>query len=147
MKKLAYIKHLFLGFQIYFEEIFHIIIVWSNYLSFKYLHRHSDPKHYFFESFKDNTKYSQICFNETKKIQTYHYKFFYIVFFKFVKIPYEYFQIFSDKDANYKIGPDFIGKKPNSFIEVTHIKPETYYEGIEFNHFHFKAFKMNNIRL
>ena len=145
MKKLSYIKHLFLRFQIYFEEIFYIIIVWSNYLNFKYLHKHSDPKHYFFESFKNNTNYSQICFNEAKKIQTYHYSFFYKVFFKFVKIPYEYFQIFSDKDDNYKIGPDFIWKKPNSFIEVTHIKPETYYEGIEFNHFHFKAFKMNNI--
>lgn len=76
MKKLSYIKHLFLGFQIYFEEIFYIIIVWSNYLSFKYLHKHSYPKHYFFESFKNNTNYSQICFNEAKK-----YKHIITVFF------------------------------------------------------------------
>lgn len=76
MKKLFSFKRLFLGFRIYSYEFIYIVNVWLCYLCFRYLHKHDEPKHYFFESFKNNNEYTQICFNQTYKIQTEHYEHF-----------------------------------------------------------------------
>ena len=100
MKKLFSFKRLFLGFRIYSYEFIYIVNVWLYYLCFRYLHKHNEPKHYFFEFFKDNNEYTQICFNQTYKIQTEHYQHLHKRQFKLVKIAYRYFQLFSDKNQN-----------------------------------------------
>ena len=142
MKRNFSFKHLFLGFKIYSYELIYILNVWLYYLYFRYLHKHNEPKHYFFESFKDNDNYTQICFNQTYKFQTEHYAFFHKRLFEFVKIPYRYFQLFSDKNQNKQIGNN---NRFNPPIKVINIAPYTYYEGIEFNNFFFDSFEIDNL--
>ena len=137
MKKLFSFKRLFLGFRIYSYEFIYIVNVWLCYLCFRYLHKHDEPKHYFFESFKNNNEYTQICFNQTYKIQTEHYEHFHKRLFKLVKIPYQYFQLFSDKNQNKRIGDSNRFFSKNAPTRVINIAPHTYYEGIEFNNFFF----------
>lgn len=139
---LSEFKRLSFGFRIYSPEFIYIVSVWRYYLCFRYLHKHDEPKHYFFESFKGNNEYAQICFNQTYKVQTKHYEYYHKQLFKFVKIPYQYFQLFSDKNQNKIIG-DRISKYPT--IKVIRITPHTYYEGIEFNNFFFDSFEVDNV--
>lgn len=140
-----FIKRLCHGFRIYFHEFVFIVNVWLYYLCFRYWHKHDESKQYFFELFKNNNKYSQICFNEAYKLHTEHYKYFHKRLLKFVKKPYQYFQLFSDKDQNKKFGDcdRFLSK--NVHVKVSNIAPYTYYEGIEFNNFIFDSFEMDNI--
>lgn len=145
MKKLFSFKRLFLGFRIYSYEFIYIVNVWLCYLCFRYLHKHDEPKHYFFESFKNNNEYTQICFNQTYKIQTEHYEHFHKRLFKLVKIPYRYFQLFSDKNQNKRIGDSNRFFSKNAPTRVINIAPHTYYEGIEFNNFFFDSFEIDNL--
>lgn len=145
MKKLFSFKRLFLGFRIYSYEFIYIVNVWLYYLCFRYLHKHDEPKHYFFEFFKDNNEYTQICFNQTYKIQTEHYEHFHKWLFKLVKIPYRYFQLFSDKNQNKRIGDSNRFFPKNAPTKVINIAPHTYYEGIEFNNFFFDSFEIDNL--
>ena len=145
MKKLFSFKRLFLGFRIYSYEFIYIVNVWLCYLCFRYLHKHDEPKHYFFESFKSNNEYTQICFNQTYKIQTEHYEHFHKRLFKLVKIPYQYFQLFSDKNQNKRIGDSNRFFSKNAPTRVINIAPHTYYEGIEFNNFFFDSFEIDNL--
>ena len=145
MKKLFSFKRLFLGFRIYSYEFIYIVNVWLYYLCFRYLHKHDEPKHYFFEFFKDNNEYTQICFNQTYKIQTEHYEHFHKRLFKLVKIPYRYFQLFSDKNQNKRTGDSNRFFPKNAPTKVINIAPHTYYEGIEFNNFFFDSFEIDNL--
>ena len=145
MKKLFSFKRLFLGFRIYSYEFIYIVNVWLCYLCFRYLHKHDEPKHYFFEFFKNNNEYTQICFNQTYKIQTEHYEHFHKRLFKLVKIPYQYFQLFSDKNQNKRIGDSNRFFPKNAPTRVINIAPHTYYEGIEFNNFFFDSFEIDNL--
>lgn len=98
-----HIKRLLLGLKIYWHEFLYIIKVWLTYIRFKYIHHKKEPKSYFYESFKNNTKYTQICHNSDYRIDTEHYKYYNQNLIKFVKTPYKYFQLFSSKEYNFRI--------------------------------------------
>lgn len=134
-----------LRIKIFFHEFTYILKVWILYLQFKYLHRKEEPKGYFYEQFKGNKDYTQICYNTEYKIHSEHYEFYHKDLFKYVKKPYQYFQMFSSKEFNYKFSNSerFFPKEPP--IRIVKIAPHTYYEGIEFNNILFDSFQLKQI--
>lgn len=133
-------KYRFFGkISLFFKEFIHILKVWIFYLFFKYLHKQSSDTEKFYKFIKANNNLKKICFNKNYVLSTKYYKHYKSGLLKFVKVPYSYFQPFSDKLNNKKIG------NPNQSTKIKKILPSTYYEGIEFNNFVFDSFEITNI--
>lgn len=109
------------------------------------MHRHEEPKTYFYERFKGNDDYVQICFNQTYEYNTKHYEYYHKKIFKFVKRPYRYFQLFSNKEKNKKLGKGTKFFCENEPIKVINIAHNIYYEGMEFNNYVFDSVEIEKV--
>ena len=59
-----------LKIKLYSRELIYIIHLWVYYLEFRCSNWHNEPKHYFFEEFRNKDGYKQICFNQDYKLHS-----------------------------------------------------------------------------
>lgn len=139
------VKHLASGLSIFVDELKYFICVWGNYLSFRYCHKHTEPKQYWYQKFKGNEEYTQICKNVEYQIDMPHYMYLRSKFGNLAKIPYRYFQQFPDKKKNYVFGENTKFFPKTTPRRVCKIKTDTYYEGINFSNIIFSDFELQKV--